>query len=579
MQISDPGGGIRIKIVIDHTFGQQRLTFIATLAYLIQQNRVISTFLDSGPNEMEKRQAMLAAIIDNSEDAIISKTLEGYITSWNRAAERMFGYKEEEVIGKHISLLIPFDRLSEEDMIIENIRNGRHVEHFQTIRRTKGGNTLPISLSVSPIKDKEGRIIGASKIARDITQQIRLEQESKKNLQELELLLSIGKTFFEKLDLQTLLQRVTDITTELTGAEFGAFFYNNIDASGESYPLYSLSGVSRSAFTNFPMPRNTPLFKLTFSGEGIYRSDDITSDPLYGRNSPLEGMLPGHLSVVSYLAVPVVSPAGPSIGGLFFGHSQRAMFKADHERTLAGIANLAAIAVDNAKLYEEIKLLNQRKDEFIGIAGHELRTPITTIKGYLQLLENEMPEGQPKNFIEKALRQVNKLNSLIDDLLDVTRIQSGQLAYNLTLTPLLPLVREAVETVRQIYHTHSIETIFSGEEIIVQADHTKIEQVLVNLLGNAVKYSPNAQKIILEVKKDGDSATISVRDFGIGISKEHLPHVFHRYYRASANPVISGLGIGLYISKEIILRHKGDIWATSTPGEGSTFCFSLPIAR
>lgn len=140
------------------------------------------------------KQAILAAIIDSSEDAIISKTLEGIITSWNSAAQHMFGYREDEVIGKHISILIPKDRLAEEDMIIDNIRHGRRVQHFQTIRVRKDGSTLPISLTVSPIKSADGVIIGASKIARDISDQVRAEQETQKHLRNLEHLLSVGHT-------------------------------------------------------------------------------------------------------------------------------------------------------------------------------------------------------------------------------------------------------------------------------------------------------------------------------------------------------------------------------------------------
>src|SRR5579863_5417650 len=132
---------------------------------------------DSTSQELENKQAMLAAIVESSEDAIISKTLAGIITSWNVAAERMFGYMEEEVIGKHISLLIPTDKLPEEDMIIDRIRRGLRVQHFETVRVTKSGSMIPISLTISPIRATDGKIIGASKIARDITDQLRAQRE------------------------------------------------------------------------------------------------------------------------------------------------------------------------------------------------------------------------------------------------------------------------------------------------------------------------------------------------------------------------------------------------------------------
>ena len=576
------------------------------------------------------KQAILAAIIDSSEDAIISKTLEGYITSWNSAAENMFGYREDEVVGKHISILIPKDRLAEEDMIINNIRHGRRVQHFRTIRLRKDGSSLPISLTISPVKSADGTIIGASKIARDISDQVRAEQETQKHLRNLEYMLSVGHTLSETLELQSILQKLTDITTRLTGAEFGAFFYNRKDSSGESYMLYTLSGASREAFNDYGIPRNTLLFSKTFNGEGIFRSDDIRLEPHYGKNPPYNGMPPGHLPVVSYLAVPVTSTSGEVIGGLFFGHSLPGMFTAEHEKLLIGIAPQAAVAIDNAKLYEEITALNSLKDEFIGVAGHELRTPITTIKGYLQLLEDQAPLGLTKDFIEKALRQVNKLNRLITDLLDVTRIHAGKLDYSARRTSLTQLVKECIETVWQINTSHIIESRLPEQEIFIMADATKIEQVLINFLTNAIKYSPNANKIHIQVNshpgapggphqpisvqsgataphhpttsQSGDTGpnhpttiqseatvpnhpatpgyvVVSVRDCGIGIPKEHLENIFHRYYRVNQSQhAISGLGIGLYISKEIIDRHNGSIWAESKEGEGSTFYFSLPLA-
>lgn len=502
---------------------------------------------------MEK-QAILAAIIDSSEDAIISKTIEGYITSWNNAAERMFGYREEEVIGKHISILIPKDRLSEEDMIIDCIRHGQRIQHFRTIRLKKNGDPLPISLTVSPVKGIDGSIIGASKIARDISDQVRAERETRQHLENLELLISVGKAISEKLDLESILQKLTDITTRLTGAELGAFFYNMIDDKGESSLLFTLSGAPWEKFEEFGMSLDTTVFQKTFSGEGILRTDNT-------------------------LAVPVISPSGEVIGGLFFAHSRPGTFTEEHEKLLTGISSQAAVAIDNAKLYEEVKTLNTRKDEFIGVAGHELRTPITTIKGYLQLLEDQTPEGLTKDFIEKALRQVNKLNRLITDLLDVTRIHAGKLDYTKSRCSIIDLVKECIETVRQIHAGHVIESKFPDDDIIVIVDSTKIEQVLINFLINAIKYSPGQNRIFVQVTRESGRAVVSVRDLGMGIPKQHLLNIFHRYYRVdNSQHVIAGLGIGLYISQEIIGRHNGSIWVESEEGKGSTFYFALPLA-
>lgn len=534
---------------------------------------------DAELRDIENKQAMLAAIIDSSEDAIISKTLEGLITSWNRAAERMFGYEENEVIGKHISLLIPPEKLSEEDMIINRIKNGLAVKHFETIRVTRNGKKIPISLTISPIRGRDGRIIGASKIARDITEQLRSREELRTHAHIQELLLSAGRALSENLDLQSILQKVTDITTQLTGAQFGAFFYNMVDEEGESYLLYTLSGVSRDAFKDFPMPRNTAVFEMTFSGKGILRSDDIRQDPRYGKNAPHYGMPKGHLPVVSYLAVPVNSPtSGLTIGGLFFGHPEPARFKAEHEKLIDGIAGQAGIAIENAKLYEEIKRLNSKKDEFIGVAGHELRTPITTIKAYLQLLEDQAAEGAARKFTEKALRQVNKLSKLVSDLLDASKIQAGQLEYNMMPCFLLPLVRDCLDTIRHIHPSNPFEADLPEEDIVITADGTKVEQVLINFMTNAVKYSSEGSPVLLSVTKAAGRVTVSVRDWGIGIGAKHQDQIFHRYYRVhSIEHAVGGLGIGLYIAKQIIERHGGEIGVESEEGKGSLFYFSLPL--
>ncbi len=167
----------------------------------------------------------------------------------------------------------------------------------------------------------------------------------------LEILLKVGAEIASELNLDRAVQTVTDAATELTGAAFGSFFYNVLNEAGESYMLYTLSGVPKEAFSKFPMPRNTKVFGPTFAGEGVVRSDDIQKDPRYGQNPPYYGQPKGHLPVHSYLAVPVISRTGEVIGGLFFGHPEVARFKAEHEKLAVGIAGYAAIAIDNARLY------------------------------------------------------------------------------------------------------------------------------------------------------------------------------------------------------------------------------------
>ncbi|GAB3912792.1 PAS domain S-box protein [Mucilaginibacter boryungensis] len=529
----------------------------------------------------DNREARLAAIIESSDDVIISKTLGGYITSWNKAAEKLFEYTEDEIIGKHITTLIPEDRHAEEDIIINRIKNNLRVDHFETIRITKSGKLIPLSITVSPIHNRKGEVIGASKIARDISKQKQSEERLQMYAENLEILNSVGQIISADLDTQGILQKVTDATTQLTGAAFGAFFHNEVNEKGESYMLFTLSGAPREAFEKFGMPRNTAVFKPTFEGEGIVRVDDITKDPRYGHTPPHYGMPEGHLPVVSYLAVPVISKSDGVIGGLFFGHPEPGRFTIEHEKLLAGVASQAAIALDNAKLYEEVKSLNAKKDEFIGLASHELKTPVTSLSGYLQLIERNMPAADLNNtFIKRARQQVIKLTSLIEDLLDVSKIQTGKLPFSFTTFNFVQLFNDAIEMMQHNNPSHTIRAEFDANQLLIYADQQRIEQVIINLISNAIKYSPDAGLIIIKGQATNSKLKVSVQDFGIGIAKDQLKRIFSRFYRVENLAAhMSGLGIGLYISHEIIHRHHGKIWAESELGKGTTFFFEIPLQQ
>jgi PAS domain S-box-containing protein len=515
----------------------------------------------------QERLAMLAAIIDSSQDAIVSKDLHSRITSWNKSAERMFGYTEEEMIGELVHKLIPADRQKEEDEIIASLKAGNKVEHFETIRVRKDGKEIRVSLMVSPVRDEKGTIIGASKIARDITRQ-RLNEER------LTLINEVGRAISMHLDVEKILQLVTDATTKISTAAFGAFFYNKVDTEGEAYMLYALSGASREDFDKFGMPRNTKIFSPTFSGSGIVRSDNIMLDPRYGHNAPHHGMPKGHLPVVSYLAVPVISPNGVVIGGLFFGHPEEAQFTEEHETLVSAISSQAAIALDNAKLYQEIHHLNKKKDEFLGFASHELKTPLATLKGYLQLGRARAIEGT--ELYPKLEKQVDRLSDIVDELLDVSRIQAGQMDLQLETVELTTLVNDACEAIANSGRTLLLE--LPNERVEFSGDSKKLNHVLANLLTNAVKYSDPMTPITIMGMRLGDDIRISVKDQGIGISKKDQDDIFSQFYRTGAGKEkAKGMGLGLFICRQIMLSHGGRIWVDSEPGKGSSFHVSLPV--
>lgn len=226
------------------------------------------------------------------------------------------------------------------------------------------------------------------------------------------------------------------------------------------------------------------------------------------------------------------------------------------------------------------KQLEKQKDAFIGIASHELKTPVTTLFAYSQLLKKRLAQkGDKKNvyFLSNIMRETKRLTTLIDDLLNVSRLESGKLPFQPEEFDVNMLVQQVVTDIQNTTETHEIRREGTVEGNVI-GDKNRIEQVLINLLTNAIKYSPNADKVIVHLSNDKKHALIAVEDFGFGIAKEDQPHIFKRFYRTSAKEEgeITGFGLGLYISFEIIKRHKGKIWVKSSKGKGSTFFVSLP---
>jgi signal transduction histidine kinase len=286
----------------------------------------------------------------------------------------------------------------------------------------------------------------------------------------------------------------------------------------------------------------------------------------------------GHLPVVSYMAVPVLSRSGSVIGGLLFGHPEPGKFTKEHEDIIISIASQAAIGIDNAVLYEEVKTLNEKKDEFIGLASHELKTPLTSISGYLQIINRLKTDDNTQKFVDKTIHQVKKLTSLVSDLLDVSKIEAGKLQLIREKFDIRAVVDDAVELMHYSNENYQLSLQTDIESLIMNGDPNRIEQVLINLLNNAIKYSPGNDKIEILLSHTESEVKIGIKDFGMGIASDKLTHIFSRFYRVEGtNHTISGLGIGLYLSHEIITRHNGNLWVESELGKGSTFWLTLPL--
>lgn len=430
------------------------------------------------PDQAEAVNALnrLAAIIESSEDAIVGKTLDGVITDWNDGAERIFGYTADEIVGSTILTLIPRDRHWEEDEIIGRLRKGERIEHFETVRQRKDGTLIHVSLAVSPIKASDGTVVGASKIARDITQRKLAEMQMAQQALRLETLSRVANVVARDLDLDRIVQAVTDIATEVTGAKYGAFFYNVIDAAGESYQLYTLAGAAREQFDRFGMPRNTAVFAPTFAGEGVVRSDDIRRDPRYGHSAPHHGMPSGHLPVVSYLAVPVTSVSGEVLGGLFLAHDEPAKFTSDAEALVTAIAAQAAMAIDNARLHKAAQLeieYRQQAEAAKELLLHELRHRVKNTLATIQAVATQTFRQAPRSELQAFTSRLLALSNAHDLLTqrDWDMVDVGH------------LVHQAVEP-------FAVERFdISGREIAIQSDRAlQLAMVLHELATNAVKY-------------------------------------------------------------------------------------------
>jgi len=446
----------------------------------------------------------------------------------------------------------------------------------------------------------------AEDVARQTSEAVRrarVEETLRDETRILEVLNRTGQALASTLDADMLLQAITDAGTQLSGARFGAFFYSGQDERGENLMLYTLSGAPREAFEQFGKPRPTAVFHPTFHDQRIVRSDDITRDPRYGLSSPHFGMPRGHLPVRSYLAVPVVARSGAVLGGLFFGHPEPGMFNERTERIVAGVAAQAAVAMDNARLYEvarksalerdallqseraarvEAERLSRMKDEFLAMLAHELRNPLAPISSSAALLGIQFrDEPRVRNASTIIGRQVRHMSRLIDDLLDVSRVTRGLVTLQVAEIDLCEAVRGALDQTRPLLDekSHRVDLALPDCPVQVRGDATRLVQAIANILNNAAKYTPPAGLIRIALTLEGGRAHLEVRDNGSGMPPDLLPSVFDLFTQGARTLARSqgGLGLGLALVKKLVELHGGSVSAHSDGvGLGSVFAIDLP---
>ncbi|HZU66109.1 MAG TPA: PAS domain S-box protein [Ktedonobacteraceae bacterium] len=683
------------------------------------------TYFDTAPassdeiaerKRAEEAQKLLAAIVTSSDDAIVSKTLDGIITSWNRAAEKLFGYSAEEAVGRHITLIIPPDRHKEEDEILARLRKGLRIEHYETVRVTKDGRFIDVSLSISPIRDAQGRVIGGAKIARDITRQKTMARQLQEAEEQERFLTEVSKVLSSSLDYSETLANIARLIVPRLADWFAV---DLLDAQGH-FELVVLEHQdpeqvqwARALREKFPIdydaPAGTPNVVRTGRSE-LY--PQITDEMLVaGARSEEELAIARQIGYNSVMLVPLVA-RGKTTGVVTFVSTESGRRYNERDLALAEeVGRRAGVALDNARLYQEVRqardqlevilqgvadgiivydrnsqiiyaneaaarmsgyasvqdlrraqplepvnrfrltdeqgqrfplaqlphrrvlggereaqatigytekengpperwslvksspiydeqgnalfaitilhditervLEEHRKDEFISLASHELKTPVTSLKGFAYVLRRRLRkqgDDQALHYLTRMEAQLDKLTRLVSDLLDLSRIQLGKLEFQLAAFDLDTFIAETVENVQAATPTHRI-AIEGKAGAQVFGDRDRLGQVMINLLTNAVKYSPQANRVVVHVARDAEYAVVRVQDFGIGIDQVYQQKIFERFYQVTdpAERTYPGLGIGLHISKEIVEQHQGRIEVYSRKGEGATFSVFLPV--
>jgi signal transduction histidine kinase len=482
-------------------------------------------------------------------------------------------------------------------------RDGRQLYVDTTVALLRDGGSGPVG-AVLALRDITARKLTEAKLA-DVNEELQAQaaelEQANEHLQEanhdaetaraeIETLNRIGNSLASELNVERIVQTVTDAATQITGAQFGAFFYNVLDAQGGKLTLYTLSGAPREAFQDFGHPRPTPVFAPTFYGTAIVRSDDITKDPRYGQMGPHHGMPKGHLPVRSYLAVPVMSRGGEVIGGLFFGHENVGVFGERAERLVSGISGWAAVAMDNARLYEserqaraEAEGANKAKSEFLANMSHELRTPLNAIGGYAELLtagiRGPITDLQHAD-LERIKKNQHHLLSLINDILNFAKIEAGRVRFDfrdVSLNDVLGQL-EALIAPQLLEKEIAYEYKCCDSSYTAWVDAERLQQILLNLISNAVKFTPPGGKLLVECGATADSMVVQVHDTGVGIPADKLESIFEPFVQLDRGQSSSsaGTGLGLAISRDLARAMGGELSARSTLDVGSTFTLTLP---
>ncbi|MEO5656698.1 MAG: PAS domain S-box protein, partial [Nitrospiria bacterium] len=488
--------------------------------------RLVAGITDTAAREWaDETHARLMAILDFSDDAIITKTLDGIVTSWNRAAQRIFGYTEAEAVGQHISFIIPSDRLREEDDVLARLRNDETIEHFETVRRSRDGHLVNILLTVSPIKDTRGRMIGAAKVARDITRRKKTEASLRETQARLKAVVHNAPVTLFALDRD------------------GALTFAEGQSLMAAADLSSSAMLGRSALEIFrDVPWIAENIRRASKGEAFWDTGEVGDQWFEAHWAPLR----------------------------------------DEAEGIAGVIGVALNVTDRKRAEDE--MVRASKLESIGILGggiaHDFNNILTAIVGNLTLAKMYLhPDHKVFRRLAESEKAALRAQTLTQQLLTFSK-GGAPIKRQLAIADLLP---ESAEFALQGSNVRC-EVSLPADLWPVEADEGQIHQVITNLVLNAQQAMPNGGVILIRAENvsatndaplpvpHGEYVRVTVTDHGAGIPSELLVKIFDPFFTTKPK----GSGLGLTSAYWILKRHGGHLCAESTPGAGSSFFLYLP---
>lgn len=502
-------------------------------------------------------QVRLATIAAASRDAIVGKDLNGCITCWNGGAERLFGYKESEILGKSIYLIIPQELQHEEQEIMNRVLRGEATDTYETTRRRKDGTLVPVSISVSPVKDEHGVVIGASKIARDITQRKRIQEQLRTSEARYRKTFDKAAVGIAHVGLDGRWLHFNEAIGHITG--------------------YSPEKLHRLTFLDITHPEDREASQV--------QADRLLSGEVQSYSLEKRYVRPNGDIVWVDVTVSLARDDTGETDRFIAIVQDISDRKAFEERVQNLLREREQLLEAESAARADAEAANHLKDEFLATLSHELRTPLSNVLTWTRLLQQKYPNAEDtlRRGFNVIAENAGIQAQMIAELLDMSRIVSGKLQLDRKTVDLGKLVEAAVLGQRPAAEAKGLTlTVQRAEEpILISADATRLQQVLWNLLSNAIKFTPSGGKIQVSMRRAGQWAELTLVDTGVGIPAAFLPHVFDRFRQAEATTArrFGGLGLGLAIVKQLVQLHGGTVQAASS-GEnaGSTFIVCLPLA-